>query len=284
MTTPSQELDIAGLRKLLADGTQGKWLFGSITVYAETTQTGVFSHIAILGGHQVPADGALIAAAINSLPTLLDIAERQPATDAECKEMAVWLIYSREHNAFWRPDSCGYTWDITKAGRYTKRDADERCDIRRNNDGGPDEVAIVAPEAIALLRRPRQTAELTDDDIGGRARGAAIEICRVLGMDASGERIVAAAAVVQRHLDGVKEIGKYRTDIPRQTADAAEMRERCAALCDARVKLENEYATMHPGGIELHALRLAVYQTAQGLAASIRALPLSPTPQEADKS
>lgn len=60
-----------------------------------------------------------------------------------------WLIYSREHNAFWRPDSSGYTYDIDAAGRYTEEDAKANCTMRDpQRDGSPSEIAVVAPEAI----------------------------------------------------------------------------------------------------------------------------------------
>ena len=34
-----------------------------------------------------------------------------------------WLIWSIEHNAWWMPNSMGYTSDRSKAGRYTFQDA-----------------------------------------------------------------------------------------------------------------------------------------------------------------
>lgn len=34
-----------------------------------------------------------------------------------------WAIWSEEHKAWWRPDSCGYSQSIRNAGRYTEEEA-----------------------------------------------------------------------------------------------------------------------------------------------------------------
>ncbi len=39
-----------------------------------------------------------------------------------------YLIWSLEHKAWWMPNSCGYTGEVKQAGRYTKEEADLRCD------------------------------------------------------------------------------------------------------------------------------------------------------------
>jgi hypothetical protein len=78
-----------------------------------------------------------------------------------------WLIYSREHNAWWRPERRGYTAHVSEAGRYTwaeiveilgdaNRIAGPRVDALGAspcnvpgappaNDCGPMEFAIPAP-------------------------------------------------------------------------------------------------------------------------------------------
>jgi hypothetical protein len=33
------------------------------------------------------------------------------------------VIWSGEHNAYWRPEACGYTSDIKQAGRFMIADA-----------------------------------------------------------------------------------------------------------------------------------------------------------------
>jgi hypothetical protein len=38
-----------------------------------------------------------------------------------------WLIWSNEHMAWWRADSCGYTTEVASAGRYTERQAVNIC-------------------------------------------------------------------------------------------------------------------------------------------------------------
>lgn len=36
-----------------------------------------------------------------------------------------YLIWSPEHSGWWKPDECGYTNRLSKAGRYTKAQAIE---------------------------------------------------------------------------------------------------------------------------------------------------------------
>lgn len=77
-------------------------------------------------------------------------------------EQPLWLVYSREHNAFWRPNCAGYTRLVEDAGRYTKEEADDHCRSRDFADQtNPPEVAVMAPEAadlITRLARERDTA------------------------------------------------------------------------------------------------------------------------------
>lgn len=60
-----------------------------------------------------------------------------------------WLIYSREHQMWWRPLSRGYTKNICEAGRYSREYAEVICheagDLAR--DFGPAEFLMLAPEA-----------------------------------------------------------------------------------------------------------------------------------------
>jgi len=62
-----------------------------------------------------------------------------------------WLIYSREHNAFWRADGLGYTVLLEDAGRFTVDQVVEIC--RRGNqrpcpDGGTRHIAFPAMTAV----------------------------------------------------------------------------------------------------------------------------------------
>lgn len=67
-------------------------------------------------------------------------------------ELAIWLIYSREHNAWWRPKAAGYTSDVAQAGRYTKADAYAHSRIRDTlHDGSAPEVPVIAPEAEEIM-------------------------------------------------------------------------------------------------------------------------------------
>ena len=63
----------------------------------------------------------------------------------------IFVIWSWEHLAWWTPNRCGYTEDLTLAGRYT---FDEAADITVGHIPAGEEIAVV--EAEALQRgRPR---------------------------------------------------------------------------------------------------------------------------------
>jgi hypothetical protein len=71
-----------------------------------------------------------------------------------------WLIWSRYHNAWWRPDERGYTTDMTCAGRYERGHADRIAAVRKMNDGSPGEVVVRPPEfellaALNLMEKMR---------------------------------------------------------------------------------------------------------------------------------
>jgi len=75
-----------------------------------------------------------------------------------------YLIYSREHNAFWRPGSRGYTHLVEDAGRYALDEAIEIC-LDANDSvhaSDPEEVVVGCPDAIqsleAEVRRLREIA------------------------------------------------------------------------------------------------------------------------------
>ena len=76
-----------------------------------------------------------------------------------------YVVFSWEHNAFWRPARCGYTRIIEKAGRYSReeaeaicRDADYRTYAEQKNadpDVPPSEICFPAPEAADLLDKAK---------------------------------------------------------------------------------------------------------------------------------
>ncbi len=64
-----------------------------------------------------------------------------------------WLIWSNEHGAWWRPDSCGYTTIESEAGRYTLKEAQEICRDSTVTEGLPHEVMKRPSVAIDTDRR-----------------------------------------------------------------------------------------------------------------------------------
>lgn len=70
----------------------------------------------------------------------------------------MWLIWSNEHEAWWRPDGGGYSSDVGDAGRYALADAVKICEAAgslnrrgRRNGAVPAEIIGPSPELIAAL-------------------------------------------------------------------------------------------------------------------------------------
>jgi len=71
-----------------------------------------------------------------------------------------WLVWSHEHNAFWRPERAGYTKLIEQAGRYSKAEAEAICRDARGGEAVmqtdlgevPPEICFPAPEADLAKR------------------------------------------------------------------------------------------------------------------------------------
>lgn len=64
-----------------------------------------------------------------------------------------WLIYSREHNAWWRQGEAGYTESLRVAGRYSLADANRivgQANIAAPTDR-PEEFMMLAPESVTSI-------------------------------------------------------------------------------------------------------------------------------------
>lgn len=62
-----------------------------------------------------------------------------------------YLVWSNEHNAWWRGNRCGYTQHMDKAGRYTRKEAIQICAMSRDGWGGNGPLSEVpVSEADAL--------------------------------------------------------------------------------------------------------------------------------------
>lgn len=50
-----------------------------------------------------------------------------PDYSALAPQIRDWLIWSLEHEAWWKPGKSGYTRNVLEAGRYTQLEAIEIC-------------------------------------------------------------------------------------------------------------------------------------------------------------
>lgn len=60
-----------------------------------------------------------------------------------------YLVWSNEHDAWWKPNRRGYTHDVWQAGRYAEKEAAEVCRKAAYGWRGgspPPEVMVLAPE------------------------------------------------------------------------------------------------------------------------------------------
>jgi hypothetical protein len=61
-----------------------------------------------------------------------------------------WLIWSNEHEAWWRPNEYGYTRDIQQAGKYPIEDARRIC-TKANTYGKIEELMGPVPNWVDIL-------------------------------------------------------------------------------------------------------------------------------------
>lgn len=67
-----------------------------------------------------------------------------------------WLVWSYEHDAWWRAGRAGYSTNVLGAGFYTEQDAADCCDKRgwvSHKQGMPPEMMCPAPEWLVMLRK-----------------------------------------------------------------------------------------------------------------------------------
>ncbi len=68
-----------------------------------------------------------------------------------------YLIWSNQHSAWWRPDSCGYTMLIEDAGRYSRTAAIgiSRAAWRDHTRGKgvPNEIAVLERDVLEMAAR-----------------------------------------------------------------------------------------------------------------------------------
>lgn len=83
------------------------------------------------------------------------------------------IIFSREHNAWWAPDSRGYKLTEQAAGRYSLEEAEAIC----KGAGSDNEFHYEAPESVEALRYACRVA-LDDLKDGGNEDGEAGEALR----------------------------------------------------------------------------------------------------------
>ena len=63
----------------------------------------------------------------------------------------MWLIYSMEHSAYWKPSHNGYTKSRSAAGRYTEEEEKEIVDganMFKKDTDEPNEAMIFDSEVV----------------------------------------------------------------------------------------------------------------------------------------
>lgn len=74
----------------------------------------------------------------------------------------VWLVWSTEHQLFWRANKCGYTPSLFEAGRYSLAEALACCNTRSFEGQACPELPVPAPEWL------HSEALAGGDAVGGR--------------------------------------------------------------------------------------------------------------------
>ncbi len=82
---------------------------------------------------------------------------------------AGWLIWSNEHQMWWKDNQAGYTADVMCAGRYAREDALAETGVRTTLTGQPGEVVVRAPHVSLIGNR----------DLAGMMRAAVEAATRI---------------------------------------------------------------------------------------------------------
>lgn len=88
---------------------------------------------------------------------------------------AMFLIWSNEHRAWWRPGSAGYTIHAEAAGRYSHRDALRICSGARDGwrpGSPPPEVPVAEADVLACEAHYHRMRPPVPDRSKDRPRGA----------------------------------------------------------------------------------------------------------------
>lgn len=77
---------------------------------------------------------------------------------AQPRAAAMYLIWSNEHGAWWRPGRCGYTMMVQSAGRYARGEALAICaNVRDGWDSKatPSEIPVRLEDVMECASRDR---------------------------------------------------------------------------------------------------------------------------------
>jgi hypothetical protein len=70
----------------------------------------------------------------------------------------IYLIWSHEHGAWWRPNRCGYAQRLSEAGRYSRAEALLICTRAipgtAAREGALPELPVALADVMAMLRGP----------------------------------------------------------------------------------------------------------------------------------
>lgn len=72
----------------------------------------------------------------------------------------MWLIWSNEHNAYWRANELGYTPNLYEAGNYTLEKAIAICSkANYRPDIPPNECIVPSPSLLVKLAKEARSYE-----------------------------------------------------------------------------------------------------------------------------
>jgi hypothetical protein len=79
--------------------------------------------------------------------------------------VAMWVVWSNEHLAYWGPHERGYTRRIEAAGRYTRDQARAICFPGRGRAGSPPDGDGSWPPPEMMFPDPQPVAPMLDVDM-----------------------------------------------------------------------------------------------------------------------